>query len=320
MVDNLHAQDISRRGFLGAAGIAGLSLGGAAVGAATVGAVCGFGGITGLSGVAGLDGGAPLGAFGHPGDYARNLPGADLRKSGKGAGQGVSTGSLAQAVAPVETSAPSAEDTAAALEELAPMFSTPQVNTAVDRLAATKRVLIVVDYQVDFVDGGAFGTIQPAVNIHDALYDRIKQYQDAGDIVIYTMDTHPADDYANTREGSVNALHCVPGTVGWEVYGKVAELLTPEKALMIRKGTYGAADLPLVLSALRNQGIHIRSIEFAGVSTTCRVLHNAILVYTYFPEMPLIFDDTTTASYTDEMTAAQLDQLEGWGFVIKRHR
>ena len=43
-------------------------------------------------------------------------------------------------------------------------------------------------------------------------------------------------------------------------------------------------------------------------------------IRTYFPEMPLIFDDTTTASYTDEMTAAQLDQLEGWGFVIKRHR
>ena len=56
----------------------------------------------------------------------------------------------------------------------------------------------------------------------------------------------------------------------------------------------------------------------AGVSTTCRVLHNAILLYNYFPDRPIVFDPRTTASYTDERTAEQLEELESWGF-IPRH-
>ena len=27
----------------------------------------------------------------------------------------------------------------------------------------------------------------------------------------------------------------------------------------------------------------------AGVSTTCRVLHNAILLYNYFPDLPIVY-------------------------------
>lgn len=181
-----------------------------------------------------------------------------------------------------------------------------------------KRILIVVDYQVDFVDGGAFGRIDPAVRLEDAIYNRVKEYQDAGDIVIYTMDTHPTDIYAQTREGQVNPEHCVPGTEGWEVYGKVRELLTPEKAILVMKGTYGSPDLPFVIKGIQDQGTRIEYIEFAGVSTTCRVLHNAIMVFNFFPELPMVFDDATTASYTDERTVEQLDELEAWGFYVRR--
>ena len=65
---------------------------------------------------------------------------------------------------------------------------------------------VVVDYQVDFVDGGVFGRIEPATAIEDALADRVQECLDRGDIIIYTMDTHPSDDYAETREGQVNPL------------------------------------------------------------------------------------------------------------------
>ena len=54
-----------------------------------------------------------------------------------------------------------------------------------------------------------------------------------------------------------------------------------------------------------------------GVSTTCRVLHNAILLYNYFPDLPIVFDPRTTASYTDERTAEQLEELESWGFILR---
>lgn len=183
--------------------------------------------------------------------------------------------------------------------------------------ASTKRVLVVVDYQRDFVDG-VFGRIEPALAIEDALCDRVRDYQEAGDIVIYTQDTHPADTYDQTREGTFNPLHCVPGTSGWEIYGKAAELLTPDRAFRVLKSTYGSCELPRLIEGLRSQGTLIESLEIAGISTTCRVLHNAILLYNAFPELPIILDERTTAGYSDEATVAQLDQLEGWGFWIKR--
>lgn len=96
------------------------------------------------------------------------------------------------------------------------------------------------------------------------------------------------------------------------------DLLTPETAILVKKGTYGSRDLPALVDFIRSQGTVIESIEFAGVSTTCRVLHNAVIAYNFFPELPLIFDERTTASYTDERTAEQLDELESWGFIVKR--
>lgn len=197
-------------------------------------------------------------------------------------------------------------------------FATPY---AADKAAIDgnpKRVLIVVDYQVDFVDGGAFGRIEPAVAIESALCEKIQEYQQAGDIVIYTMDTHPADFYEQTREGQVNPPHCIPGTEGWRIYGRARELLTPESAIQVLKGTYGSPDLPPLIRLIQSQGVRIEYIEFAGVSTTCRVLHNAIIVFNSFPELPMVFDEGTTASYTDERTVEQLEELEAWGFFVKR--
>lgn len=195
-------------------------------------------------------------------------------------------------------------------------FAKPSVTPLDERLDEAKRVLVVVDYQLDFVDG-AFGRIEPALAIEDALYDVIEDYQKNGDIVIYTMDTHPSDTYAATREGTFNPPHCVPGTDGWQVYGRVAELLTPDKAIEVRKGTYGSKDLPFVVEGIRAQGTAIKSLEIAGISTTCRVLHNAILLYNFFPELPIILDVRTTAGYSDDATVDMLQRLEGWGFWIK---
>lgn len=169
-------------------------------------------------------------------------------------------------------------------------YAMPQVTTAAERRANHKRVLVVVDYQVDFVDGGVFGRIEPAVAIEDALCEVIKDFQASGDIIIYTMDTHPADAYPLTREATVNPPHCVPGTPGWEFYGRVRDLLNPENAILVKKGTYGSPDLPFVIKGLRDQGIAVDSIEMAGVSTTCRVLHNAIILYNFFPDLSIIFD------------------------------
>lgn len=131
-------------------------------------------------------------------------------------------------------------------------YAMPQVTTAAERRANHKRVLVAVDYQVDFVDGGVFGRIEPAVAIEDALCEVIEEFQAAGGIILYTMDTHPADAYELTREATINPPHCIPGTPGWELYGRVGELLNPDNAILVKKGTYGSTDLPLVIQGLRD--------------------------------------------------------------------
>ena len=196
-------------------------------------------------------------------------------------------------------------------------YAAPKTASYDSRVASAKRLLVVVDYQNDFIYGSAaMGDI--AANIEGAICKVIEDYQRAGDIVIYTMDTHPSDGYQFTREGHVNVPHCDPETDGWKLYGKVADLLTEERgAIQVRKGTIGSMDLPFVVQSIIDNGTMIKSIELCGTSTTCRVLHNAIILYNCFPEVEMIMDRTTTTSYTEEMTEEVLRRMESWGFVVK---
>lgn len=60
------------------------------------------------------------------------------------------------------------------------------------------RLLVVVDMQKDFVDG-ALGSPEARAIVPNVL-DKVKAYQDAGDEVVFTLDTHFAD-YMDTMEG-----------------------------------------------------------------------------------------------------------------------
>lgn len=59
-----------------------------------------------------------------------------------------------------------------------------------------KKILLVIDYQNDFVDG-ALG-FPKAVVLEDAIAEKIGQYRKNGDEVAFTFDTH-TEDYLNTR-------------------------------------------------------------------------------------------------------------------------
>ena len=67
-------------------------------------------------------------------------------------------------------------------------------------------------------------------------------------------------------------------------------MLTPETAIMVKKGTYGSSQLPAVLQGIKDQGTVLTSIELAGVSTTVCVFHNAVMLYNMFPECEIILD------------------------------
>ena len=75
-----------------------------------------------------------------------------------------------------------------------------------------KKMLVVVDYQNDFVDG-ALG-FPGAEKLDHGIAQKIKEFAERGDHVVVTLDTH-YDNYLDTREGKALPVpHCIEGTHG----------------------------------------------------------------------------------------------------------
>ena len=85
-----------------------------------------------------------------------------------------------------------------------------------------KKLLVVIDYQNDFVNGSL--GFQEAVALEDYLADLIKEYHNNNDDVIFTYDTHQKN-YLTTQEGkNLPVAHCLENTEGWQLYGKIHDL------------------------------------------------------------------------------------------------
>ena len=163
------------------------------------------------------------------------------------------------------------------------------------------RVLVVVDYQTDFVTG-SLGS-QDAVAIEDALCDRITEYLGSSDDVVFTMDTH-FHDYLGTREGRMLPVeHCIRGTPGWAVHGRVGELSRDPRCRILEKGTFGSEDL---LEFLRPYD----EIELCGVATNICVAANAVIARTANPEARIVIRRGCVASYDRELGNKALEVLE----------
>ena len=81
------------------------------------------------------------------------------------------------------------------------------------------RVLVVVDYQNDFVDG-SLGFNQ-SESIAGNIYSLVARSVKNGDLVVFTKDTH-YEDYLNTREGRFLPVeHCIKGTKGHQLFGEL---------------------------------------------------------------------------------------------------
>ena len=82
-----------------------------------------------------------------------------------------------------------------------------------------KKLLIVVDYQIDFVNGSL--GFKEAEDLDEYLASLIDQYHQNKDDVIFTFDTHHIY-YFETHEGKNFTIeHWIRNSDGWNLYGKV---------------------------------------------------------------------------------------------------
>ena len=166
-----------------------------------------------------------------------------------------------------------------------------------------KRLLIVVDYQRDFVEG-ALG-FPGAGALDGPTADRIAVYRAAGDDVAFTLDTH-GPDYPATEEGQwLPAAHCLRGSPGWSLYGRTGEARRPEDPVF-EKETFPSLALGEWLRE-RDYG----QVELCGLVSHICVLSNAVMVKAALPNAHITVDARLTASYDPALHQKALDVLEG---------
>lgn len=164
-----------------------------------------------------------------------------------------------------------------------------------------KRLLIVVDYQNDFVSGSL--GFPKAVSLEEPIARKIAAYRNAGDTVVFTLDTH-GEDYLKTLEGqNLPVSHCHRGSEGWQLYGKVALLKSP-RDLTFEKPTFGSTELMEYLKKTP-----FDSIELCGLVTNMCVLSNAVIAKAAQPDAHILVDAACTASFDDSLHEKALDVL-----------
>lgn len=164
-----------------------------------------------------------------------------------------------------------------------------------------RKILVVVDMQNDFIDG-SLGTAE-AVAIVPNVIEKIRGYDDKD--IFATRDTH-SPEYMTTQEGkNLPVEHCIRGTGGWEIEGRIAELL--KNASIIDKPTFGSTDLANTLKEISDK--EAIEIELIGLCTDICVVSNALLLKAYMPEVKISVDASCCAGVTPQKHLAALETM-----------
>ena len=169
-----------------------------------------------------------------------------------------------------------------------------------------KKLLIVVDYQNDFVNGSL--GFSGAELLDSLIYQKIFEYKFAGNDVIYTFDTHGAD-YLHTEEGkNLPVEHCIKGTPGYELYGKVGSIFDSSIDKYFEKNTFPSLDLA---NYLKNLNYNYEEVELCGLVSNICVISNAIMVKAALPNAHIVVDHNLTASFDQKLNEETFDILKG---------
>lgn len=172
-----------------------------------------------------------------------------------------------------------------------------------------KKCLIVVDYQVDFVDGSL--GFKGAEKLDEIIEEKIKDQLINNQDVLYTLDTH-YQNYLETQEGkNLPIVHCVENTKGHEVFGNTKKYIKDAKKVFI-KNTFGSLDLGNFLTTQKYD-----EIELCGLVTNICVISNTIIAKAALPEAKIVVDSKAVLSFDNELHQKTLDVLKGLQVEIK---
>lgn len=167
-----------------------------------------------------------------------------------------------------------------------------------------KKLLIVVDFQIDFVSG-TLG-FNKAKELDEKIYRKINEYKSNSDLVIYTFDTHD-ENYLSTIEGKYLPIkHCIDGSDGHHLYGKVATTFDEKRDIYFKKETFPSLDLENYL-----KGKEFTSVELCGLVSNICVLSNAVMVKSALPNTEIFINKELTSSFDEKLNQECFDILKG---------
>lgn len=167
-----------------------------------------------------------------------------------------------------------------------------------------KKLLVVVDFQNDFIDG-SLGTPEATAIVPNVL-DKIASY--TLEERVATQDTH-FSDYLTTQEGqNLPVIHCVKDTFGWEIR-KEAQLGYRQ---IFEKNTFGSLELA---EFVRDEKFN--EVELIGICTDICVVSNALLIKAHAPEVKIIVDAACCAGVSPEKHLAALETMRSCQIEIR---
>lgn len=186
----------------------------------------------------------------------------------------------------------------------------------------TKKILVVVDMQNDFIDG-TLGTPEAQAIVPNV----VKKIDDADEdtLILFTKDTH-YEDYLDTQEGKkLPVEHCIYKTNGWCInkavrsawIGKEGTFIVDKHPIVkenntIEKITFGARWLYKIIKEITEvtgYGEELE-IELIGLCTDICVISNAMLLKAHFPEAKISIDASCCAGVTPESHENALKAME----------
>lgn len=170
-----------------------------------------------------------------------------------------------------------------------------------------KELLLVVDYQVDFVDG-ALG-FPGAEKLDNKIKEFIKQAEKSKMDIIFTQDTH-FENYMETQEGNkLPVPHCILNTEGHNLYGQTSQAAQEtQKAIFLQKNTFGSHTL---LNHLLTVAPKYDKIHIVGLVTNICVISNAVICKTAQPEAEIYIYKDMVASFSEDLHNKALEVMAG---------
>ncbi len=152
--------------------------------------------------------------------------------------------------------------------------------------SSSKRALIVVDVQNDFVDPEGGLSVKDASSVVPSINAMISAARDDDRLIVYTQDWHPEVTPHFAKDGGIWPVHCVADSWGAQFF---PELEVVSDARVVRKGTGGedgysgfsvrdpeteAESDTAMESILKQHGID--EVEIVGIATDYCVKETAL--------------------------------------------